>query len=293
MVLERVTNNKMKILIYMIRWKGGVGSVISEIKSLLEKEGHEVKIISREDDLKLFSTKDSFFKIREIIKNTPHDILYTQDWSCALPLLFYKNNFICFHGEDPNTCGKFFQNLVGKIKGKKLIVVGDKLKKIFPESNLIYNGVNLQKFKSNPKIKRIKNSVGFANWTTEVYNFKKIERAVKDVGKKFFVAEGVAKEKMSEFYSKIELFISFPPKYTGFNLVWIEAMACGVPKIIGNNNGIGWKLPITKIEDYKGDIEKAILNAEKRDYRRWILENNFTWEKSVDKLINTFEENIK
>ena len=282
---------KMKILIYMIRLVGGVGSVMLEIKKELEGRGHEVKIISREDDLKCFSTKDAFLKINRAVKNTSYDILYTQDWSCALSLLFYKNHFVCFHGEEPKN--KFFQTLLGKIKGEKLIVVGNKLKKRFPKSNLIYNGVNLQKFKPNPKIRRIKNSVGFANWTTEIYNFIRIKNAVKNMKKKFIIAEGIEKEKMPEFYNKIEFFIIIPPKYTGFNLVWLEAMASGVQKIVGSNSGIGEKLPITKIEDYEGDIEKAILNAKKRDYRKWILDNRFTWKDAADKLINVFEKNIK
>jgi len=50
----------MKILIVLIRWKGGVGRLIESLKPFLEKEGHQVEVISREDDLKGFSAKQSF-----------------------------------------------------------------------------------------------------------------------------------------------------------------------------------------------------------------------------------------
>jgi len=36
----------MKILMVVIRWKGGVGSVVKNITPLLKKRGNEVDIIS-------------------------------------------------------------------------------------------------------------------------------------------------------------------------------------------------------------------------------------------------------
>lgn len=283
----------MKIIILLIRMSGGVGSVIREIKPLLEKKGHSVKIISREDDLKCFSTTKSFFNIRDKIKKINYDILYTQDWSCALPLIFYKNHFTCFHGKNPGWLGKIFQRIIGRIKGKKLIVVGDKLKREFPRANLIYNGVDVNRFKPKSRCKRIKNSVGFANWTTDIYNFNKIKKAVERIGKILIIAEGIPKEKMPEFFNKIEMFISLPPDYAGFNLVWMEAMASGVPKIIGNRYGVGPKLPITKIEEFK-NIEDALMESKKADYRKWLLENkNFNWEKHTEKIIDLFKGSLK
>ena len=67
----------MKILIVLKKWKGGVGRVINSIKPLLEKEGHEVKVISREDDLKCFSMKSSWFKLqREVgVSKTIFEVL--------------------------------------------------------------------------------------------------------------------------------------------------------------------------------------------------------------------------
>lgn len=86
------------------------------------------------------------------------------------------------------------------------------------------------------------------------------------------VAEKIKKEKMPLFYSKLDEFISLPPNYTGFGLAWIEAMACGVKKIVGNNNGIGSELPITKVDNYSG-ISEALEKAESKDYRTWLIKN--------------------
>ena len=281
----------MKILILIKKWSGGVGRVINSIKPLLEKKGYKIEIISREDDLKCFSLKDSFRILRKEVNKRNYDILYIQDWSCALPLID-KKSFVCFHGEDISKSSRFLQVLVGKIKGRKLIVVGDKLKKLFPKSSLIYNGVDLNKFKQIKNIKKIKNSVGFANWLTDKYNFNKIKKAVNETEKKLIVAKNIQKEKMPEFYNKIEAFISLPPEYTGFNLVWLEAMACGVPKIIGNNAGIGKKLPINHIEDFSS-IEEAIKSSKRRNYRKWVLDNKFTWENHVNKFLEVYKKCLK
>jgi glycosyltransferase involved in cell wall biosynthesis len=284
----------MRILIILKRWTGGVGVVVQNLKRELEKQNHYVKIISREDDLRVYSLLKSILilrkKIKELMKKENYDIIYTQDWSIAFPLffpypLFRKKHFCCFHGIEPSILGRLFQNLIGKIMHRNLIVVGDVLKAKFPKANLIYNGVDLNLFRPNKKKKRIKNSVGFANWPTDEYNFTKIMLAVKKAGKKLIIAKNIPYEKMPEFYNKIETFISLPPRYTGFNLVWFEAMATGVPKIIGNRYGIGKKLPIDKIENFPC-LEDAILNAKKRNYRKWLINNKFTWEAHVNKLLN-------
>ena len=252
----------MKILIYMIRWGGGVGRVISEIKPILEKAGHEVKIISREDNLNCFSTKDAFFKIRKIVRNIPHDVLYTQDWSCAIPLLFYKNHFVCFHGENISFCSRFFQTLVGKIKENKLIVVGDKLKKRFPKSALVYNGVNFNKFKN---LKKRRNKIGWIDKATEEITKIGFLNLAKKYKLKPTIAKNIPSEKMNEWYNSLKVFVSYPNKMAGFNLCWLEAKAAGVPVVLGNERGIG----IKKIE---------------KDWK------NLSWENHVKKLLNLWKK---
>ena len=83
----------MKILILIKARGGGHERVMNSIKPLLEQKGHQVEIISREDDLNCFSVKQSFFKLRKEVNKRDYDILYTQDWSCALPFLNYKNHY--------------------------------------------------------------------------------------------------------------------------------------------------------------------------------------------------------
>jgi len=305
---------KMKILIVLKKWAGGVGIVVQNLKRELEKQKHYIKIISREDDLKVHSLLKSILtlrkKVKELMKKEKYDVIYTQDWSMAFPLffpypLFSKKHFCCFHGIEPFILGRLFQNLIGKIMHRNLIVVGDALKAKFPKANLIYNGVNLTVFKPNIKVKKIKNSVGFANWKTDTYNYSVIKKAVKSSGKRFFTAENLSPMEMCKFYNEIEIFISLPPKYTGFNMVWLEAMASGVRKIIGNNAGIGKKLPITKIEKFgwhdslteqrkEKIIKMAIENAEIKNYHKWLQKNKtkFSWKNHVSNLIKIFKNEI-
>lgn len=234
----------MRILIILIRWEGGVGRVINNIKPLLEKGGHKVDIISRKDDLNCYSLKDSFGKLRKEVKKRNYDILYVQDWSCALPLIDFPS-FVCFHGEDINKISRFFQTLIGKIKGKKLVVVGDKLKKRFPKSNLIYNGVDFNKFKN---LKKIRNKIGWIDKATEEITKEEFLRIAKKYKLKPTIAKDIPPEKMNDWYNSLKIFVSYPTKMAGFNLCWLEAKASGVPIILGNERGIG----ISKIEkDWK------------------------------------------
>jgi hypothetical protein len=249
----------MKILIILIRWKGGVGRVINSIKPLLKEKGHEVDIISREDDLNLFSLKDSFFKLRKEVKKRQYDLLYTQDWSCALPFLFWKNHYTCFHGNEIGI-SKFLQNIVGKIMQKKVVVVGPLLKKRFSKSNMIYNGVDLKKFK---KLYKRRDKMGWIKKDTEKITKKDFIKIAKEKNLKPTIAENIPPEKMNDWYNSLKVFVSYPLKSAGFNLCWLEAKAAGVPVILGNEEGIG----ITNIE------------------KHW---NEMSWENHVIKLLKLF-----
>ena len=158
----------MKILMLLKKWEGGVGTVIKDVSEEFRKLDHEVKIISREDDLKINSLKKSIFPFRKIVKNLvknkKFDIIYSADWSSAFPLffpypIFKKKHFCTFYGEDKKI-GKKLQTLIGRFMGKRLIVCNDKLKIRFPPANLIYNRVNHNRFSPSSKTKRIKNTTG-------------------------------------------------------------------------------------------------------------------------------------
>lgn len=287
----------MKVLIFLTKWKGGVGVVVNSIKKELEQRGYEVICISREEDLKCFSSVKNLFwlrkKYKKIVETEKPDIIYTQDWSIALPLLFpysiYSNkHFCCFHG---NQLGKtkFMQNIIGKKMGKNLFVVGDSLKKRFPDAALVYNGVDLEKFKP---LNKKRDCLGWIKKETEMLKEEEIVTLANKLGLKSLMAKdfSIPFDQMNEdFYNKCKIFISLPPNKAGFNLCWVEAMAAGVPIIVGNNEGIGWKLNIDKFEN-KEDLFNKINLIKQKNYRKEIEKSDLTWEKHVDKLLEIWNQ---
>ncbi len=284
----------MKILILLQKWKGGVGGGVKNISLELEKLGHSVKVISREDDLKLYSFASSVFKVRRLVKNLvqrdKYDIIYTQDWGLTFPLLFpyrifKKKHFAMFHGTQFGLAG-IFQNIVGRIMGKRLLVIGAPLKEKFKRSNLVYAGVNLDQFKPLRK-KRI-----FLGWIEKGTEIPK-EEDIQELAKLFKLKPLIAKnfsipfDKMnSDFYNQCKVFVSLPPKTAGFNVCWIEAMAAGVPVIIGNEEGIGSELPFTKVKSKKDLFN--LKNIKETDYYSWLIKSELIWKKHTQRLIQIF-----
>ncbi len=250
----------MKILIILKKWQGGVGRVVNSIKPLLEKAGNEVEVISREEDLHCYSLKKSFSVLRREVKKRKYDILYTQDWSCALPLLGFKNHYCCFHGNEPGK-SRLLQNIVGKILGDYLIVVGPLLKKRFPKSHLIYNGVDFNKFKD---LHKKRDKIGWIKRDYEEITEEQFIQLAKEKNLEPTIAENIPPDNMNEWYNSLKIFVSYPKWFTGFNLCWLEAKAAGVPEILGNENGIG----IKTIEN------------------RW---EEMSWEKHVNKLLGVLK----
>ncbi|MEX0932609.1 MAG: glycosyltransferase [Candidatus Pacearchaeota archaeon] len=285
----------MKILIILKKWSGGVGVVVKNIKKELEKRGHYVKVISREEDLKIYSLAKSIFPIRKkivsLMKKENFDVIYTQDWSLAFSFIFpfrifKKKHFTCFHG---NQLGKTkaMQKIIGKSMGKNLVVVGDSLKRRFPKSNLIYNGVDLDMFKP---LHKKRNCLGWINKDTEILSEKDIKILSKSLGLTLLIAKSIPFEDMnSKFYNKCKIFVSLPPKSAGFNLCWIEAMAARVPIIIGNREGIGKKLRINKVKSKK-NLFGNIKYFKEKDYRKEIEKSDLTWNNHVDKLVGTWRK---
>lgn len=147
----------MKILVVLRKWEDDSGKIVEDVKKNLERKGHQVETISREDDLKLFSLSGSMGSLKEFIivkdKKENYDIIYTQDWSIAFPLLFpkkvLKNKHFCFfHEVQEGENSKVFQKIVGNMMGRKLIVKTEELKKRFPKAILASDGiVEFKKFK--------------------------------------------------------------------------------------------------------------------------------------------------
>jgi len=282
----------MKILILLSRWAGGVGTVVKGIKKELEKKGHQVDIISRKEDLGFDTLLPSLLPLRKFLvkkmKEEEYDIIYTQDWSLVLPFLipypiFGRKQYCCFHGNQP-TVTRAFQNLVGNYLGDHLIVVGDSLKERFPNSMLVHNGVDREKFKP---LKKKREYLGWLDKITETISSEEIIKLSSQLNLKPLIAKDIPFEEMNNFYNKCKGFISLPPESAGFNLCWVEAMSAGVPIIIGNERGIGWKLPITKVKDIK-EIKKGIKG---KDYIKWLDKNNLSWKENAEKLLEIWKEN--
>ena len=218
----------MKILIVLIKWKGGVGRVVRNQKRELEKLGHKVKVLTREE------TPDFFIRSKLI----EYDIIFSQDWSIALRLMFRKNHYVCFHGHNPQFLGKVIQQILGILKGKKLFVVGDTLKERFPKATILYNAVDPKEFYD---LKKERKYLGWIKRDYEEITKAGAKSMAEDHGLKLSIAENIPPEKMNEWYNSLKVFVSYPKSFTGFNMCWIEAKASGVPIILGNGNGIGIK----------------------------------------------------
>ncbi len=176
--------------------------------------------------------------------------------------------------------------------GKKLVVIGNQLKRLFPKATLVYRGVNIQTFKP---LKKKRDSIGWYESNNETITKREMQEVSKKTGLKLEIAKNLPKEKMNEFYNKCKVFINLP-RTAGFNLSWLEAMAAGVPVVIGNYKGAGSFLPIDKVSEEKnkvGKIINIIKKPKKIDYRHWISDNKFTWENKVKELEEFFEKNLK
>src|SRR3989338_6831968 len=149
----------MKILIVLRKWNDneGVGNDVKKIKEKFELKGHKVDIISREDDLNITSLSGSMGSLKETIRRKDevenYDIIYTQDWSIAFPLLipiriFKEKHYCLFHkiqgeGDNGENSG-IFQRIVGNMLGEKLLVKTESLKKMFPKAIFSPDGINIR-----------------------------------------------------------------------------------------------------------------------------------------------------
>lgn len=272
----------MKILIVLKKWPGGVGSVIRNVKFQLEKRGNQVDVISREEDLKLkFIEILKFRKEMKKLMKDKYDVIYTQDWSIALPLLLpypiYKNkHFCCFHGHQQGVT-KMIQSIIGNSIGKRLVVVGDSLKRRFPKALLNYNAVDYNLFKP---LNKKRDAIGWINKNSEKISPEDLIKLSKTYNLKILVAKDIPYTEMNKFYNKCKIFVSLPTNVAGYNLCWVEAIAAGVPIVIGNKEGIGEKLKLNSIADQNNKITT----------RQELLNMKLTWSENSRKLEIHFKQ---
>lgn len=156
------------------------------------------------------------------------------------------------------------------LKSDRLIVGSSSIKnevinrfKISPDKiTIVPWGVNHETYYPNNQVKKIKNQVAFLGEARRAKGIDSLIKAFKYVLEKVpdatlslasngheieemkelaaqtlppnaYSFEGfILEEKMNEFYNTAELFI-FPSRY-GFGLSALEAMACGIPTLVGN-----------------------------------------------------------
>ncbi len=188
----------------------------------------------------------------------------------------------------------------------------------FKKNWVVYNGIDLNLFRFNPKAK------DYFLWVGRMEKYKGIENVIKaaeTAGVKLYLAGKIDKEKRDYFEKKVKPHLSGKIKYLGelpqgkllklyaeskgflypiewqepFGLTMVEAMACGTPvvafdlgsvKEVVKNNKTGFVVPFLKENGQKnisGFVEavKKIGKIKRNDCRKWV-EKNFTIEKMVD-----------
>ena len=227
------------------------------------------------------------------MKEKNYDIIYTQDWNMAFPLLFpypiFKRNHFCFFHATQKGKGFFIQFLVGSLIGKRLLTGDIRNNKRYKKSTLVATSVNMNDFKPLGK-KRL-----YLGWTNKPSENLSKEKVI-EIGKKLKIPVMIAEKNvpinMNEFYNKCKIYVSLPFKEAGGGVTYMEIMAAGIPKIVGNKYAEGYKFPFDKIENFTS-LEEAIKNSKEKDYRKWMKDSGITWEKHVEKLIKIFEREKK
>ncbi|MEK6840547.1 MAG: glycosyltransferase [Nanoarchaeota archaeon] len=271
---------------------GGVETLLKNISEEFKKRGHEIDIISRNDDLRLKNTIRSVFpmrkRIREIMRKKNYDVIYTQDWNMALPLLFpyplyRKKHFTFFHATQQGKALPI-QFVVGALMKKRLLT-GDRANQKRYGAKLIATSVDMNRFKPLHK-KRI--YLGWTNKPSEVITKEKIKEIGKNLKIPVLIAENIPHDKMNEFYNKCKIYVCLPPKQAGGGVTYMEAMAAGIPRIVGNMYAEGYKFPFDKVEDFHGNLEEAIKNSKEKNYRKWMKDSKITWKRHSEELIKFF-----
>lgn len=149
----------MKILIVYRTEKDAVGKAVKEIAEKLKKKGYNVDLVSRNEDLSLQTLSSSMDGLKGFIikmnEKENYDLIYTQDWSIAFPLVFptkvlFEKHYCLFHDVEPSGAhSKVLQKITGNLLGDHLLVKTDELLGKFSKAKLSEDGLGVLDLKNN------------------------------------------------------------------------------------------------------------------------------------------------
>jgi glycosyltransferase involved in cell wall biosynthesis len=194
-----------------------------------------------------------------------------------------------------------------KIKGKRQEIrrkhgISDKATVVLTVRRLVYkNGVDTLIESANIAVKKNPNIVFLVVGKGPDQNSVKDKIAQLGIEKNFLLAGFVSDADLPSYYNAADFFVLPSKSGEGLPLVALEAMACGLPVIATNVGGIREVLVdefgrLVPANNPKA-LGEAVLDFSKMDFfnrneLRQIVEQKFSWDANVDRLVEIYEELI-